>query len=288
MSFVLDLLVRAWSVFLSSLGTTGLGFFVSNIVLFIVTVVITHAVMFAKKGKAALAQEFENFRVSGLVYALVLALVFIPIFGYGLFVKIPRYIRDEANAQPSSPRLTRLRPTPPPEAFLKGGRHESLPSFVFACCAIVVNNNAWDFILKHRGDKAVESIDVLFNDVYRLQSIRKNTPQKTVVNPSEWSVFLHIDKMYPKGLGSLFAKQFIWKPDSLDHGQYSLDISASTGRFHEDLFVEKANGKYTNAARVEEIDTKRTLFVCRDRDFPKSLAPAMVAENNCFPDWITQ
>jgi hypothetical protein len=288
MPFVLDLFVRAWSAFLSSLGTTGLGFFVSNMIVFVVTATITHAVMFAKKGKAALAREFENFKVSGLVYALVLVLVFIPIFGYDLFVKIPRSIRDEANGQPLPPRLTGLRPTPPPEAFLVSRHHESLPSFVFACCTIVVNNNAWDFIIKHRGDKAVESIDVLFNDVYRLEYIRKNTPPNTVVNPNEWSVFFHIDKMYPKGLGSLFAKQFIWKPDSLDHGQYSLDISTSSGRFHEDLFVEKTNGKYTNAARVEEIDTKRTLFVCRDRDFPKSLAPAIVSKSNCFPDWITQ
>jgi hypothetical protein len=286
MTFYVDLIVRAWYVFLSSLGTTGLGFFVSNIVVFLATSLVTHVVMFLRKGRAALDQEFENFKISALVYGLVLVIVFVPIFGYCLFAKVPDSIRDEAKRQPPPPMIARFRPTPPPEAFRVSSRR-ALPSFVFACCTIVVNNNAWDFIIKHRGDKAVDSIDVLFTDAYRLQSIRKNTPPNTSVDPSQWSFFFHIDKMYPKGLGQLFAKQVIWKPDSLDHGQYSLDISASTGRFHEDLFIEKTNGKYTDAARVDDIDAERTLFVCRDRDFPTSLAPSIVAKNNCFPDWIT-
>src|SRR5208337_2691582 len=170
MAFCVDLIVRAWYVFLSSLGTTGLGFFVSNIIVFLVTALVTHIVMFVKKGIAALAQEFENFKISALVYALVLGVVFVPIFGYCLFVKVPNSIRDEAGRQPLPPMIGRLRPTPPPDAFMKAP-HQVLPSFVFACCTIIINNNAWDFILKHKGDKVVDSIDVLFNDVYRLQSI---------------------------------------------------------------------------------------------------------------------
>lgn len=148
--------------------------------------------------------------------------------------------------------------------------------------------DSWDFIVKHRGDKAVESIDLYFVDVDRLESIRKNTPPNTPINPDQYSRFLHIDKMYPKGLESLFAKQFIWSPDTREHGHYSVDISGSTGRFHEDLFIEKTEGKnmYASAARVEEIDTKRPLLICRDRSFPKSVAPTIVTDQDCFPDWI--
>jgi hypothetical protein len=171
-------------------------------------------------------------------------------------------------------------------------KQPSLPSFVFACCAIVVNNNSWDFVLKHQGDKEIESIDVLFQDEHKLEAIRESTPPQAAVNPTDYSVFFsvffHVDKMYPKGLGSLFAKQFIWKPDSLGHGKYSLNISASTGRFHEDLYVESVGGEYTNAAKVQEIGTKAVLFVCRDHDFPKALAPEIKGKNNCFPDWLKQ
>lgn len=282
--FIFDLFGRSWLLFLSSLGTTGLGFLVSNIVSFAVTVVVTHLVIWAVKGRTAMTQHAaENLRISLLVYGVVLVAVFVPIFSYNLFARLPRSIRYEADrVQPP----TVLAPKPPSFALIKSAHATPPPSFVFAIPAVVVNGDTWDFIIRHEGEREVESVDLMFVDVEKLHFIQKTTPPQTDVLPTEYSVLLHIDKMYPKGRGSLFAKQFIWKPFSLDHEHYTVDVSASTGRFHEDLFVEKVEGKWTNAAKVADVETKKTLFICRDGGFPGSLAPMVVARRNCWPDWI--
>ncbi len=247
--FIFELCGRSWASFLSAIGTTGLGFFVSGV----------------------------------FVYCIVLVTAFGPVFCYQLFVKIPRSIRYEADRVKPP---TVLAPKPPSLALIKSAHATPLPSFVFAVPAVVVNGDTWDFIIKHEGEREVESIDLMFVDAEKLHAIQKATPPQTDVLPSEYSVLLHVDKMYPRGRGSLFAKQFIWKPYTLEHEHYTVEISASTGRFHEDLFVEKAEGKWTDAARVEEIDTKEILFVCRDSGFPHSVAPKITAKRNCFPDWI--
>jgi len=282
--FIFELCGRSWASFLSAIGTTGLGFFVSNILLFAATVLVTLAVIWAKKGKAAMIQHAaENLKIGVFVYCIVLVTAFGPVFCYQLFVKIPRSIRYEADRVKPP---TVLAPKPPSLALIKSAHATPLPSFVFAVPAVVVNGDTWDFIIKHEGEREVESIDLMFVDAEKLHAIQKATPPQTDVLPSEYSVLLHVDKMYPRGRGSLFAKQFIWKPYTLEHEHYTVEISASTGRFHEDLFVEKAEGKWTDAARVEEIDTKEILFVCRDSGFPHSVAPKITAKRNCFPDWI--
>jgi hypothetical protein len=205
------------------------------------------------------------------------------VFCYQLFIKIPASIRYEAD-QVKPPNV--LAPKPPSLASMKSAPMSPMPSFVFAIPAVIVNGDTWDFIIKHEGEREVESIDLMFVDVEKLHFIQKTTPPQTDVPPTEYSVLLHVDKMYPKGRGSLFAKQFIWKPFSLDHEHYTVDVSASTGRFHEDLFVEQVEGKWTNAAKVEDAETKKTLFICRDSGFPDSMAPMVVARRNCWPDWI--
>jgi hypothetical protein len=286
--FIFYLLGRSWSSFLSSLGTTGLGFFVSNIWIFLVTLFVTHLVIWGLKGKTAMKEHAaQNLKITLVVYAIVLVIIFGPIFCYQLFAKVPRSIREQADHQPPPPTVPAVGQKPP-RLVLTEAINVPLPSFVFVVPGVVVNENAWDFIIKHEGSQEVESIDVMFVDSDKLRAIQKATPPQGVVLPSEYSVFLHIDKMYPKGRGSLFAKQFIWRPESLEHEHYAIDVSASTGRFHEDLFVEQTIGKWTNAAKVQDVDTKRVTFVCRDHDFPRSLAPTIIARKNCWPNWVKQ
>jgi len=229
----------------------------------------------------------QNLEITLVVYAIVLVSIFGPIFCYQLFAKVPRSIRDQADHQPPPQTVPAVGRKLPRLVFIKT-INAPLPSFVFVVPAAVVNENAWDFFIKHEGSQEVESIDVMFVDSDKLHTIQKVTPPQGVVLPSEYSVFLHIDKMYPKGRGSLFAKQLIWKPESLEHEQYAIDVSASSGRFHEDLFVEQVEGKWTNAARVQDVETKRVIFVCRDHNFPRPLAPRIIAKKNCWPDWFKQ
>lgn len=286
--FIFYLLGRSWSSFLSSLGTTGLGFFVSYIWIFLVTLCVTHLAIWGLKGKTAMKEHAaQNLRITLVVYAIVLVIIFGSIFCYQLFAKVPRSIREQANHQPPPPTVPAVWQKLPPLVFIKT-INAPLPSFVFVVPGVVVNENAWDFIIKHEGPQEVESIDLMFVDSNKLRTIQKTTPPQTVVLPSQYSVFLHIDKVYPKGRGSLFAKQFIWKPESLEHEQYAIDVSASSGRFHEDLFVEQVEGKWTDAAKVQDVDTKRIIFACRDHNFPRPLAPTIIAKKNCWPDWVKQ
>jgi len=158
------------------------------------------------------------------------------------------------------------------------------PSFVLVSPGPLLNGDSWDFIVVHKGSEKIESIDVMFVDADRLEHIQKATAPGINVLPQEYSIFLHIDQMFPKGRGSLFAKQFIWKPFSLEHGHYRTDISASTGRFHEDLYIEKVKDKWQYAALVTDIDRQDLRFVCRDNSFPMSVAHKIVSKRNCWPE----
>jgi hypothetical protein len=222
----------------------------------------------------------KHFLADGL-HALIFGIAWWSIlFSYHFFLKVPREIRTHTDR--IRPPDTPSPPSPPSFAFVKAV-HATLPSFAFVIPAVVVIPDSWDFIIKHEGKQEVESIDLMFVDTDKLHDIQKS---KTSALPSEYSIFLHVDKMYPKGRGSLFAKQFIWKPYIFEHEHYTAEISASTGRFHEDLFVEKVAGKWNFATKVTEIDTKRTLFICRDNGFPRPVALEIIARNNCFPGWI--
>src|SRR5580700_9617044 len=97
-SFWLELAARAYSSFLLAIGTTGLGFFTSNIEYFLATIVVTHLVIWGIRGWSAMKDHAaQNLLISVLVSLGVLALVFSPIYGYHLFFKIPRQIRSEAD-----------------------------------------------------------------------------------------------------------------------------------------------------------------------------------------------
>ena len=205
---------------------------------------------------------------------------------FNLLYTLPHQINSQAEAinSPAVPFPVKL-----PEFAYQRTAHSTTktpPSFVLVSPGPLVDNDSWDFIVAHKGKEKVESIDVMLVDVNKLEHIQKTTAPGVGVLPQEYSVFVHIDQMFPKGRGSLFARQFLWKPFSLEHGHYRADISASTGRFHEELYIEKVNDKWKYAAKVTDIDTHDSRFVCRDEMFPVSVAPEIVARGKCWPEMI--
>ena len=163
---------------------------------------------------------------------------------------------------------------------------KSSRSFVLVAPGPLMNGNTWDFIVSHKGKQLVDSIDLMFEDIDKLDYLQHTTPQGVAVSPNEYSMLIHIDRMYPKGRGSLFAKQFFWKPFSLEHGHYTIDISASTGRFHQELYIEKVAGKWKYGSNVADRDKHEIIFACRDAGFPASIGQNIIATSKCWPDMI--
>ncbi len=161
-------------------------------------------------------------------------------------------------------------------------------SFILISPGVFLNGDSWDFLVLHKGPQKVESIDINFVDVNKLDHLRTTTLPNVPIMPKEYSVFLHIDQMFPKGLGSFFAKQFLWKPLSVAHGHYTSDISASTGRFHEELYIERVNDEWKYAAAVTDSDTHKALFTCKQPGFPPSVAQQIVTSNKCWPELMRQ
>jgi hypothetical protein len=115
MPFVFSLFARAWTSFLIAIGTTGLGFFVSNIWLFLIALIVTHFVIWIVRGRDKMREHAkENFKIGVLVYVIVFITGWGPIFGYHLFFKIPRDIRNGAAHQPGHKLPEKLAHLPSP------------------------------------------------------------------------------------------------------------------------------------------------------------------------------
>src|SRR5258708_6308164 len=98
MSFCLEIALRAWFSFLAALGTTGLGFFVSNIAIFVATLVVTCLVIWAFRGWPRMTSHArENVLIGVVVYCIVFVTVFLPIYCHHLFVNVPAQIRADAD-----------------------------------------------------------------------------------------------------------------------------------------------------------------------------------------------
>ena len=161
-------------------------------------------------------------------------------------------------------------------------------SFVIVGPGPLLNGDTWDFLVTLKGSEKVESVDGIFVDNDKLDFLKQSLPAGSNLMPNEYSFQFHIDEMFPKGRGAIFAKQLLWKPYSLEHGHYRLDISTSTGRFHEELYIERINNKWQYAAALDDIDTKELRFSCRDPDFPASVAQSIVALGKCYPEIVTE
>jgi len=274
--FPWELLQRAWASSVSSMGTTTLA--VGGTLLYPIVEIVR---VYRNSGLEGLKKHWRQ----GFKHTFFIAVCWWAIlFSYHLFFKIPHEISVEAEATRPPTILFSIKL--PDFAYLRTPQlaRKASSSFVLVSPGVIVNNDSWDFFVIHKGSQKVESIDLMFVDADKLDRLQKTTTPGVVVLPQEYSVFLHIDQMFPKGRGSLFAKQFIWKPFNLEHGHYRADISASTGRFHEDIFVEKVANNWKYAAKVTDTDTHDIRFVCRDNSFPVSVAPEIVAKGKCWPE----
>jgi hypothetical protein len=99
------------------------------------------------------------------------------LFGYYLFYKIPHEINQTSRHILSPPPkiFSISLPSPPFHRV----QIPILPSFVLVSPGPLVNFDSWDFIIAHKGNDKVESIDLQFIDLDKLNNIRKPRHPRT-------------------------------------------------------------------------------------------------------------
>jgi hypothetical protein len=163
-------------------------------------------------------------------------------------------------------------PTPPPVQ----------PSFVFVYPGGWVNGNTWDFIVNHRGPAVCYNIEMLFVDQVKLESLRHDKTSFTPSDLNSYQTLLRYPEIDPKGRSGIFAKQFLWTPSIPDHERYTIESAWRDGRVHQDLQVERVDGKWFYATVIKDVETGNILMDCKDAGFP--IGPAKA--RRCFPEII--
>src|SRR5260370_29038737 len=111
LSFPLELLERAWPRFLSAIGTTGLGFFVSAIAEFVATLIVTCIVIWIFRGRAAMKQHTaQNVTVAAIAFVIVFPILYGPIFYHQISLEKSRIIEESDKIKAPSPRPPSLPP----------------------------------------------------------------------------------------------------------------------------------------------------------------------------------
>ena len=94
---------------------------------------------------------------------------------------------------------------------------------------------------------------------------------------------LRFEEVDPEGRGAIFARQFLWKSPVFEHEHFSVEVSSRNGKFHQELYLERVDGKWNYATFVKNAETDKTVFSCRDRGFPQSIAIPIESQQLCFP-----
>jgi hypothetical protein len=111
-----EILVRAWQSFLGAIGTTGLGFFASNVLQFFVMEVATHLVLWLFRGVERMrSHRKENLLIGALAYAIAVVTIYTPIYVRQVW-RVNVEIHSEAESQPPAPSTSR-HVSPPPFAY---------------------------------------------------------------------------------------------------------------------------------------------------------------------------
>jgi hypothetical protein len=157
------------------------------------------------------------------------------------------------------------------------------PSFPYLAPGVVLNNNAWDFLLRHKGPNTNQSIQVLFTDQAKQQQVldehKKINEPLTVAEINSYSHLIQYPEANPHCRGRIFADQLLWSSPNFDHERYSFEIMTKEMNLHHDLGIERVAGKWYDSAEVKDTDSGKVLLKCRDQGFPGS-QPTDVA---CFP-----
>lgn len=166
--------------------------------------------------------------------------------------------------------------------FAYGNIRERLkPSFVFVIPGVVLNGDTWDFIVNHRGPKTSYSTQILFQDNDRFEYLRRTKQSLTPEDLNSYQTLLSIPEVNPKGRGSIFAKQFQWKPFNVAFSHFTAEITWRDGGAHEEIRIIRIQNNWKYAISLDEKETGKTLFCCKDTGFPTD-DPQMPLPP-CFP-----
>lgn len=166
-------------------------------------------------------------------------------------------------------------------ASMKWLVYETRPSFSFLVPGAVFNGDAWDFIVNHRGPKSSESVQILFIDDDRRSALLAQRPRiVTSQDIDSYQRILEYPEVNPDGRGQVFALQFVWKPLVMDHEHYTMEITDNEHRdIHQELQIEKVDGKWYWATQIIDSENKDKLLVCKDAGFPYGEKSPLA----CFP-----
>lgn len=156
------------------------------------------------------------------------------------------------------------------------------PSFVFLFPGAVMNGGTWDFIVNQRGPETLYAVEFLFIDEDKAAELRK----RKEITPSDLASMqqsFRFPEVNPKGRGSIFARQFLWKPSSFEHEHFSVEITTRNARFHEDMRIEKASGKWLEGITVKDAEKNKILLVRGDDGFPHA-SSSHEKLPRCFPE----
>jgi hypothetical protein len=160
-------------------------------------------------------------------------------------------------------------------------RHITRPSFTLMIPGVVLNGDSWDFIINHRGPKTSESVQILFVDKDRQAAVLAAKPKSLTPEAlNTYQRILNYPQVNPKGHGNIFAQQFIWTPLILDHEHYAIEITAKDRNVHQDLRIERVQGKWVWASQIRDAETGEQLLNCKDPGFPYGPKASI----RCFPD----
>jgi hypothetical protein len=165
--------------------------------------------------------------------------------------------------------------------FLGAAGHSikvAMPSFVFVVPGIWLNGDTWDFIINHRGTRTSYSVEILFVDKDRREYLTRTQKSLTPDDLNSYQMLLRLPEVNPKGRGSVFAKQFMWKPFSPLRSHFEAEITWRDGSVHEEVEIAKIQDKWTYAISLTDRESGKSLLRCHDKEFPstETLPP-------CFP-----
>ena len=93
-------------------------------------------------------------------------------------------------------------------------RYATRPSFVFLIPGVWLNGDTWDFIVNHRGREPLYNVEIVLVDEDRAASLRAQGAITPADVATEQTV-VRFPEIHPKGGGSTFVKQILWKSFSL-------------------------------------------------------------------------
>jgi len=156
------------------------------------------------------------------------------------------------------------------------------PSYVFLNPGPWLLDGRWDLVVNHRGSKTSYGVQILFVDEDRLDSLKRSQKVLSPADLDSYQAILTIPEVNPKGRGTVFAKQFIWRPFSPEKSHFTVEITWRDGRAHEDLRIARVQEKWAYAMSLSNPETGRHLFDCKDPNYPSQDAlPA------CFPGIVS-